>query len=110
MHANSSNKKSASSLPRYVTTTSNNAPDFLYKHSYFLNTEKRKALGTESGGVSFYGTMSTAKQQIVSVTQAPIMHILICPHKEVPWVAISTETRRGHRATPYPSACSGETL
>ena len=31
--------------------------------------------------------MSTAKRQIVSVTQAPIMHILICPHNEVPWVA-----------------------
>ena len=53
MHANSSNKKSASSLPRNVTTTSNNAPDFLYKHSYFLNTEKRKALGTESGAYRF---------------------------------------------------------
>lgn len=71
MHANSSNKKSASSLPRNVTTTNNNAPNFLYKHSCFLNTEKRKALGTKSGGVSFYGTMSTAKQQIASVTQAP---------------------------------------
>lgn len=89
-HANSSNKKSASSLPRNITTTNNNAPNFLYKHSCFLNTEKRKALGTKSGGVSFYGTMSTAKQQIASVTQASIMHILICPHKEVPWVAIST--------------------
>ena len=31
--------------------------------------------------------MSTAEQQIVSVTQAPIMHILICPHNEVPWAA-----------------------
>lgn len=54
-HANSSNKKSASSLPRNVTTTSNNAPDFLYKHSRFLDTEKRKALGTESEAYRFAG-------------------------------------------------------
>ena len=55
MHANSSNKKSASSLPRNVTTTSNNAPDFLYKHSCFLNTEKRKAFGTKSVVYRFTG-------------------------------------------------------
>ena len=53
MHANSSNKKSASSLPRNVTTTKSETLDFLYKHSYFLNTEKRKALGTESGAYRF---------------------------------------------------------
>lgn len=51
MHANSSNKKSANSLPRHFATANNNAPDFLYKHPRFLNAEKQDTLRTESGAL-----------------------------------------------------------
>lgn len=90
MHANSSNKKSANSLPRHFAAANNNAPDFLYKHPRFLNTEKRGVLGMESGAYCFYGTRNTAKQQNASVTQALIMHTSICQHEKMPRVLISS--------------------
>lgn len=70
-HASSSNKKSASSLPRNVTTTSNNAPDFPLQALLFSGHRETESAWNGIGGVSFYGTMSTAKQQIASVAQAP---------------------------------------